>query len=91
MEKVTNLLLMNIQRFLGLFRAAIMDSSTPLNCWSLQKYPKNSAYRLGTLLNSNFTERNSSQDLLTLLKNARASEIKEHSSIAVSTITLLTE
>lgn len=65
-----------------------MHSGSPLACWSLRKDSKDVAYHLGSLLDDNFSIKNSSQELLTLLKMTNASIIKEKSMFVVSWITL---
>lgn len=60
-----------------------MHSGSPLNCWALQKDPKTIAYQFGSSLDPNFTSNNSSEELLTLLKNAPISKIKQYSTIVV--------
>ncbi|CAH1183790.1 unnamed protein product [Phaedon cochleariae] len=51
----------------GLFRGAIMQSSSPLNHIGLQKDPRYRAYALGRAMSPDFTSKNTSEDLLRLL------------------------
>nr|XP_023023901.1 venom carboxylesterase-6-like [Leptinotarsa decemlineata] len=74
----------------GLFRAAIMQSSSPLNCWSLQNYPKDAANLLGSNLkwNSKILSKllSAKQDipseiLLRKLQSTSIADLKKYSDI----------
>lgn len=48
------------------------------------KHPRYFAFQLGQLINNNIDDKNSSQELLTVLLDASAEDIKKHSGISVS-------
>lgn len=60
--------------FVGLFRAAIMESGTALIHVGYLDYPRNYTLQLGKLVDPKFAS-NNSEELLKLLKNASAEDI----------------
>lgn len=62
--------------FLGLFRAAIMESGTAMNIWAYTINAREKAFELARTLRSNFSS-NSSEDVLEVLQSASASELNE--------------
>ncbi|CAH1154472.1 unnamed protein product [Phaedon cochleariae] len=67
----------------GLFRAAIMHSSSPLTCWALQKYPKYAAYQLGAKIFKEFDKNMSSAEFLKLLQGVPIEKIKANTGISM--------
>ncbi|XP_023012261.2 juvenile hormone esterase [Leptinotarsa decemlineata] len=67
----------------GLFRGLIMQSGSPLCGKMFQKSPRYFAYKLGSLLNSDFGSNNSSRELLELLQNVSAEDIKGNSDMEI--------
>ncbi|KAG5874941.1 hypothetical protein JTB14_023097 [Gonioctena quinquepunctata] len=75
----------------GLFRASMMQSATPLNCWSLQKHPEIAANKyvaslkwnsklLGALLGHKNTP---SEEALKILQKASVANLKKSSDITL--------
>ncbi|KAJ8973196.1 hypothetical protein NQ317_014623 [Molorchus minor] len=58
-----------------LFRGAIMESGTVLTSWGYQRYAKQIAYQTGAVVDSSFTENNSSSELLALLQSISAEDL----------------
>ncbi|KAG5897216.1 hypothetical protein JTB14_023635 [Gonioctena quinquepunctata] len=67
----------------GLFRAAIIQSGSPLCAKMFQKNPRHFAFKLGTLLNGNFGSNNSSLELLKVLQDVPAEDIKKNSDMEI--------
>ncbi|KAJ8970724.1 hypothetical protein NQ317_018758 [Molorchus minor] len=65
----------------GLFRGAIIESGTVLCESTPQNYPRYYAYQMGSALDPTFSENNSSEELLELLQNASADDIRNHSNM----------
>ncbi|KAH0819041.1 hypothetical protein GEV33_003750 [Tenebrio molitor] len=63
----------------GLFRAAIMESGTAINPWSLQRNAKQNAFSFGAVLNSTFSSVNDSQLLLEYLLTVSAKDLDDAS------------
>jgi hypothetical protein len=63
--------------FLGLYRAAIMESSTAISPFGYQRNARYYGFKLGSYLNSTITEANSSEELLEVLLKASASDIDD--------------
>ncbi|XP_072396167.1 venom carboxylesterase-6-like [Diabrotica undecimpunctata] len=61
----------------GLFRGAILESGTALNCFSLQKHAQKFAFTLGSLLNSKISDSSSSTELLDVLMSAKLKDLQE--------------
>ncbi|CAH1107085.1 unnamed protein product [Psylliodes chrysocephalus] len=60
----------------GLFRAAIMQSGSPLSCWALQKNAKHFAQSLGKALTPNNQNDLTSQEILNIIKTADLEQLK---------------
>ncbi|CAH1104362.1 unnamed protein product, partial [Psylliodes chrysocephalus] len=71
------------KRSKGLFRSAIQESGSSLNSKMFMKHPRYFAFQLGQLINNNIDDKNSSQELLTVLLDASAEDIKKHSGISI--------
>lgn len=59
----------------SLFRAAIAQSGSMLTPWSYQRDHKEIAYKVGCVLNTNFKNTNTSQELLKILRGEPARDI----------------
>lgn len=59
----------------GLFRAAIMQSGSPICSWALQRNARTFAYKLTQRIDPTFSTSNSSDQLLALLKSVPAKQL----------------
>lgn len=67
-----DLLLIEITNISGLFRAAIIQSGVGTGPTSITRRARYFAYEMGKFLSPNFSESNSSQELLELLQKTSA-------------------
>ncbi|CAH1099298.1 unnamed protein product [Psylliodes chrysocephalus] len=61
----------------GLFRAAIMQSGSPLTCWALHKNARHVAQALGNALSPTNQKNLTSQEILHLVKTADIEQLKQ--------------
>ncbi|KAK9878971.1 hypothetical protein WA026_003790 [Henosepilachna vigintioctopunctata] len=61
----------------GLFRSVIQNSGSALVTWSLQRYPREIAYRIANQINSNVNESYTTTDLMNFYKTVEVCQVKK--------------